>query len=249
MNILKRAAVLAAVPVLGAGLALATAAAPASAAPAASPVITNSSWNGYIKPGPVDAVGAWWAVPSLSLLSLPTSTVGEWVGLGGLTTATSAGTALVQIGISQPYLTPGQTWEPFYEIIYGNQQVGPKYGTQKVAAKDVIEAYVEFYGGGHYVISVMDTTQHWTWAFNVYNAGNTTPTTGEWIVESPNGLSMADFGTFTFTNMLYGVATGLGLDTGLNDGSVVRVVDTRAQTYVPSPIEDETGTITWRAPQ
>jgi Peptidase A4 family len=173
-----------------------------------------TGWFGYCVSGggPYTAVAAAWTVPALNVgSSTVPSNVLMWVGLDG------SGTAEVeQCGIAG-FIDPDSTvryqgWAEFYPA--NEEWFSP--AAYPVSAGDSVTAsavYTSYQGRGAITLSVADITQGWTAsvtktsaALAVENGFIPQRYSAECVIEAdqPENV-MADFGSFTFTNV-----TGLG---------------------------------------
>lgn len=184
----------------------------ASAASAVGVPSGNTSWNGYVTHASnstkATEVQASWQVVTLHGCGNGTS-ASQWIGLGGVDTASINSPGPVQIG-TESYCDSG------IQVNYAVWQVRPGQAnvqlisTGPVTVGDYIDADVKYLSGERYSISITDNSWEWTFSKAVTQpASNVAPKMAEWTIEA-GGPPLADFGEAQFTDCFYNNGRGLG---------------------------------------
>lgn len=175
--------------------------------------------------------------------------LGQWIGLGGLDTATITSPGPVQIGTVSRCAAGVQLSFAVWEVRPG-QSGTQTILTGPVTAGDYIDADVKYLGGNQYSISITDNSWEWTFSQTVTQpASNVAPKMADWIIEA-GGPPLANFGTAQFTECYYNnggglepLVSGYTFEAGTSSGNETSV----------SPISQYGGygpnfTITWQRP-
>jgi Peptidase A4 family len=242
----------------------------ASAATRSVPTIRNhTGWSGYTtyistvngKPTSTEYYAdATWTVPKIDCNPIhhpilgESSVVGEWIGLGGVSAQKDpAAGHLVQAGIRaycDEYLAH---YDTVYQILPPDKTVvflGAKY---PVKPGNTLEVTVERHSKHVYSMEINNVTRQWVWSHTFKVSFGNVPDSADYIVESPDGTSQADFGKVTFRTSNYttfplGTCPTCG-PSFLNLGYAFRFIGLTASNQaltkvgqITSPVSDDPGT-------
>ena len=205
---------------------------PAQAPVASKVTVTDqedSNWAGYVVASSAttktsfSAVSGSWTQPAVDCSAGSASHSAFWVGLGGYT-----GDHLEQTGTSADCSATGQAaYSAWYELVPAAQVPV----TMTVQPGDRLSAHVGV-SGETVTISISDLTRHTTFSKQL-QMSSPTVSSAEWIAEAPSRcvssssqdchiLSLADFGTVTFTSASASAAGRTGsINSGLGQVSAL----------------------------
>jgi hypothetical protein len=232
--------------VAGLGLLVAACAAPAApGATAASGDIagvalsrvangTSLNWAGYAATGQrFTSVSASWVQPAVTCTLKPGYS-SFWVGLDG-----DGSGSVEQTGTEADCYAGKATYYGWWEM-YPQPEV--RY-TNRVASGDHMTASVTTDGGGHFTLTISDSTAGWSQVQNRSLAGATLAS-AEVIAEAPSSgriLPLANFGVVNFKS-----ATVDAQAIGSFNPDPIEMVSARAVKAVPGPISAGTDfAVTW----
>jgi hypothetical protein len=151
--------------------------------------VSDSGWAGWAdgQGNQYNMVYADWTVPTVSPASILPDSLGEWVGLGGVT-GFGVPIDLFQAGTYQSVTTSGTSSEAFYE--YVNASGGPSIAPAplgNIPEGHATEGFTWYLGGDEYEYEVYDATTGAYWSNVVYPAWGTpvNNSSAEVIAEDP----------------------------------------------------------------
>jgi hypothetical protein len=159
-----------------------------------------ANWAGYVaatnlsiplKHSVTDVRGSWRVPTVVSSGALNTASA-IWVGIDG-----SSDNTVEQIGTEQDWTSGAPAYYAWFEMY---PATGYMLTTFPVQPGDEISAEVQFIAKNQFVLSISNLTQNV--GFSIKKKRSAKRTSVEWIVEAPffhRILSLADFGTVTFT--------------------------------------------------
>jgi hypothetical protein len=199
---------------------------------------TSTNWAGYAAINTTfTSVASSWTQPTATCARSQTYS-SFWVGLDGYSS-----NSVEQTGTDADCSASGTpTYYAWYEM-YPKFPVNLSPTTYPVAPRDAITASVTFSGKNSFVLTIADTTKHWTFT-TTQKSGKTARSSAEVIAEAPSSsggvLPLTNFGTVNFTSS---TANGLALSTFNPDKiDMVSGTTTKATT---SAISGGSFSITW----
>ncbi len=161
---------------------------------------TSLNWSGYVvetsltspQKGAVTDVKGTWILPSVHHWIMPYAASCVWIGIDG-------NSSIEQVGTDSDYCQGTPTYYAWYEM-YPNNAV---MANLKISPGDKISAEVKYLGQDNFRLMINDTTTGKSFS-TTQKAPAAQESSAEWIVEAPSYswriLSLANFGTVTFTN-------------------------------------------------
>jgi hypothetical protein len=210
------------------------------------------NWAGYVavtnlekpKKHAVTDVRGTWQVPAVASSGALNTSSAIWVGIDGNTDRT-----VEQIGTEQDWYEGEPVYYAWYEMY-------PKAGyfiqSFPVQPGDVISAEVQLIAKNMFLLSISNLTENV--GFSIPEKRSAQCSSAEWIVEAPyfhRILSLADFGSVTFTNCqatIEGVEGAINEDTWQNERITMEAPKTSATLAQPSALTpDGSGfTVNWQ---
>jgi hypothetical protein len=209
------------------------------------------NWAGYVaatnlrKPRnhSVTDVQGTWVVPTVASSGAEDTSSAIWVGIDG-----NSDNTVEQIGTEQDWNSGAPLYYAWFEMYPAAGYYLPSFPVQP---GDVISAEVQFIPKNQFVLTISNLTENA--AFSITKKRSAKCTSAEWIVEAPffhRILSLADFGTVTFTNCsatIEGVAGPINDAAWQNEGVTMNARKTDTILAQPSGLTtDGSGfTVTW----
>jgi hypothetical protein len=200
---------------------------------------TSSNWAGYAA---IDttftSVSASWRQPTATCTGSQTYS-SFWVGIDGYSS-----NSVEQTGTDADCSASGTpTYYAWYEM-YPKFPVNLSPAKYPVVPGDTITASVTFSGKNSFVLTISDTTKHWTFS-TTQKSGRAARSSAEVIAEAPSSssgvLPLTDFGTVGFANA---TANGQALSTFNPDKiDMVSGTTTKATT---STLSGGSFSVTWK---
>jgi hypothetical protein len=200
---------------------------------------TSTNWAGYAAINTTfTSVASSWTQPTATCARSQTYS-SFWVGLDGYSS-----NSVEQTGTDADCSASGTpTYYAWYEM-YPKFPVNLSPTTYPVAPRDAITASVTFSGKNSFVLTIADTTKHWTFT-TTQKSGKAARSSAEVIAEAPSSsggvLPLTNFGAVNFTNSS---ANGLALSTFSPDKiDMVSGTTTKATT---GAISGGSFSVTWK---